>query len=72
MLARSFASVATAYGKVRIKLGALDGEILGAQPEFEDCRRLAAQARVPAREVLAAAAAAALALLPAAGRRRRR
>jgi pyridinium-3,5-bisthiocarboxylic acid mononucleotide nickel chelatase len=72
VLARSFASVATAYGKVRIKLGALDGEILGAQPEFEDCRRLAAQARVPAREVLAAAAAAARTLLPAGGRRRRR
>jgi uncharacterized protein (DUF111 family) len=72
VLARSFVPVATAYGKVRIKLGALDGEILGAQPEFEDCRRLAARARVPAREVLAAAAAAARALLPAGGRRRRR
>ena len=57
VLARSFASVATPYGEVRIKLGALDGEILGAQPEFEDCRRLAARAGVPAREVLAAAAA---------------
>jgi uncharacterized protein (TIGR00299 family) protein len=78
VLARSFVPVATAYGKVRIKLGALDGEILGAQPEFEDCRRLAAQAGVPAREVLAAAAAAARNLLPTlatratGGRRRRR
>jgi uncharacterized protein (TIGR00299 family) protein len=72
VLARSFAPVATPYGKVRIKLGALDGEILGAQPEFEDCRRLAARAGVPAREVLAAAAAAARALLPAGARRRRR
>jgi len=78
VLARSFVPVATAYGKVRIKLGALDGEILGAQPEFEDCRRLAAQAGVPAREVLAAASAAARTLLPtfatvaAGGRRRRR
>jgi hypothetical protein len=79
VLARSFVPVATAYGKVRIKLGALDGEILGAQPEFEDCRRLAAKAGVPAREVLAAAAAAARTLLPtfatfatvAAGGRRR-
>jgi hypothetical protein len=72
VLARSFVPVATAYGKVRIKLGALDGEILGAQPEFEDCRRLAARARVPAREVLAAAAAAARTLLPAGARRSRR
>ena len=64
VLARSFASVATPYGEVRIKLGALDGEILGAQPEFEDCRRLAARAGVPAREVLAAAAAGARRLVP--------
>ncbi|HEY4392790.1 MAG TPA: nickel pincer cofactor biosynthesis protein LarC [Polyangia bacterium] len=72
VLARSFVPVATPYGKVRIKLGALDGEVIGAQPEFEDCRRLAARARVPAREVLAAAAAAARALLPRGGRGRRR
>ncbi len=71
VLARSFATVATPYGKVRIKLGALDGEILGAQPEFEDCRRLATRARIPVREVLAAAAAAARALLPGRPRRPR-
>jgi hypothetical protein len=64
VLARSFAAVATPYGKVRIKLGALDGQILGAQPEFEDCRRLAARTHVPTREVLAAASAAARGLLP--------
>ncbi len=71
VLARSFATVATPYGKVRVKLGALDGEILGAQPEFDDCRRLATRAQVPAREVLAAAAAAARALLPRRTRRPR-
>ena len=64
VLARSFATVATPYGKVRVKLGALEGEILGAQPEFDDCRRLATRGHVPAREVLAAAVAAARALLP--------
>jgi pyridinium-3,5-bisthiocarboxylic acid mononucleotide nickel chelatase len=71
VLSRSFATVATPYGKVRIKLGALDGEILGAQPEFDDCRRLATRAQIPAREVLAAAAAAARALLPRRPRRSR-
>jgi uncharacterized protein (TIGR00299 family) protein len=71
VLARSFATVATPYGKVRVKVAALDGEILGAAPEFDDCRRLAARARVPAREVLAAAAAAARALLPRRPRRPR-
>jgi uncharacterized protein (TIGR00299 family) protein len=62
--ARSFAKVATPYGRVQVKIAALDGEVLGAQPEFEDCRRVAARARVPVKEVLAAAAAAARGLLP--------
>jgi uncharacterized protein (TIGR00299 family) protein len=62
-LGRSFARVATPYGEVRVKIAALDGEILGAHPEFEDCRRLAARARRPVREVLAAATAAAHTLL---------
>lgn len=70
VLARSFASVDTAYGAVRVKVAALDGEVLGAQPEFEDCRRLAARARVPVREVLSAAAAAGRRLLPTARSRR--
>jgi uncharacterized protein (DUF111 family) len=45
-------------------VGALEGEVVGAQPEFEDCRRLAARAGVPVRTVLGAATAAAHALLP--------
>ena len=69
VLARSFAKVETRYGAVRAKLAALDGEVLGAHPEFEDCRRLAARARVPVREVVAAAAAAARAWLSARGAR---
>ena len=64
VLARSFIKVATRYGGVRAKVSVLDGEVLGAHPEFEDCRRLAARARVPVREVVAAAAAAARAALP--------
>jgi uncharacterized protein (TIGR00299 family) protein len=65
VLARAFETVKTPYGAVRIKLGALDGEVLGAQPEFEDCRRLAARAGVPVRAVHAAATAAAHALVAA-------
>jgi uncharacterized protein (TIGR00299 family) protein len=65
VLARSFAKVDTPYGPVRVKVAALGDEVLGAQPEFEDCRRLAARKRIPLREVLAAAAAAGRALVPA-------
>ena len=64
VLARSFAKVTTPYGPVRVKIAALDDEVLGAQPEFEDCCRLAARAHVAVREVLAAATAAGRALLP--------
>jgi uncharacterized protein (TIGR00299 family) protein len=63
VLARAFERVETPYGAVRVKLAALDGEILGAQPEFDDCQRLAKRARVPVRAVLAAATAAAHALV---------
>jgi len=69
-LARSFAKVTTAYGPVRVKIAALGDDVIGAQPEFEDCRRLAAARRVPVREVLAAAAAAGRKLLPRPARRR--
>ena len=59
VLARSSAEVKTPYGKVSVKLSALDGQVLAATPEFEDCRRLARAAGVPVRAVLAAASAAA-------------
>ena len=38
--------------------------VLDAEPEFDDCRRLASQAGVPVRTVLAEASAAASRLLP--------
>jgi uncharacterized protein (TIGR00299 family) protein len=56
-LARSFASVRTAFGPVKVKIASLDGEVIGAHPEFEDCRRLAVAAKVPVRSVMAAATA---------------
>jgi hypothetical protein len=49
---------------VRVKVASLGSEVLGAAPEFEDCRRLAARKRIPLREVLAAAAAAGRELVP--------
>lgn len=65
VLSRSLAQASTRYGPVTVKLAALDGEILGASPEFDDCRRVAAAAKVPVREVVAEANAAARRLLSA-------
>ena len=64
VLERAQAKVATCYGEVRVKVASRAGAILGATPEFEDCRKLAFRAKVPVRRVVAEASAAALALLP--------
>ena len=54
-LRRRFITVATPWGEVRVKLGELNGAVVQAAPEFEDCRRLADAAGVPLKEVYAAA-----------------
>ncbi len=59
VLARSRGEVKTPWGKVSVKVSALDGRVLAATPEFEDCRRLAKAGQAPLRAVLAAASAAA-------------
>ncbi len=62
VLDRHAEEVDTPYGRVRIKtaLGS-DGRPLRAAPEYEDCRRIAAERGVPLREVYESALLAALA-----------
>jgi hypothetical protein len=69
VLDRSMAKVDTTYGPVRVKVASRQGALVGATPEFEDCRSLAARAKVPVRRVVAEANAAALSLVS--GRKRR-
>jgi pyridinium-3,5-bisthiocarboxylic acid mononucleotide nickel chelatase len=40
---------------VRIKLSRMNGTILNATPEYEDCQRIAASSGVPLKQVIAAA-----------------
>jgi len=54
-LRREFITVQTPHGSVTVKLGKLDGRVLQAAPEFESCKKLAAQAGVPIKEVYDAA-----------------
>ena len=54
-LAREHATVQTAFGPVRVKVGRRGGRVVTASPEYEDCRRLAAERGVGFREVYAAA-----------------
>jgi uncharacterized protein (TIGR00299 family) protein len=71
VLERAMAKVKTAHGEVRVKVASRGGEILGATPEFEDCRKLASAAGVPVRRVVGEANAAALGLLRPQRERRR-
>ena len=54
VLAREFVEVETAYGKVRMKVA----ETGSFAPEYEDCRRLAAETGMPLRQILSEANAA--------------
>jgi len=55
-LPREFAEVATQWGKVRIKIARFaSGEVANAAPEFEDCRRIAAEHSIALKLVIAAA-----------------
>jgi uncharacterized protein (TIGR00299 family) protein len=57
-LERELASVETAYGPIRVKIGCRGGVVYNASPEFEDCQRAAAERGVAVKEVLLAALAA--------------
>jgi len=50
-LKREFLVVKTKYGDVRIKEGKLNGKIVQAAPEFEDCKMLALKSNMPIRIV---------------------
>ena len=54
-LARSWRTVPTEYGDIRLKVGAWQGEEMTAAPEYEDCKRAARLHSVPLRRVYEAA-----------------
>ena len=56
-LQREFAEVDTQWGKVHIKVArGGSGEIFNASPEYEDCRRIAAENNIPLKRVMQEAA----------------
>ena len=59
-LERSLVKVNSGYGPVRVKISTRGGQVVNAQPEYEDCKRIAGKKRVALKKVIAAAAAAAL------------
>ncbi|WP_158789579.1 nickel pincer cofactor biosynthesis protein LarC [Granulicella sp. L46] len=57
-LERHHLAVQTPYGEIRVKIGKLDGEVMNAAPEFEDCRAAAVRCDIPLKQVQQAAIAA--------------
>ncbi|MGB7283394.1 MAG: LarC family nickel insertion protein, partial [Candidatus Acidiferrum sp.] len=55
VLPREWVNVGTEFGEVRIKVSRVNGRILHVTPEFEDCRKLAAEKDVPLQRVIAEA-----------------
>lgn len=51
-LARRWENVRTQWGEVRIKIASMNGTVTNYAPEYEDCRRLAAEHRVPLKMVM--------------------
>jgi len=51
-LARRWESVHTEWGEVRIKIASMNGTVTNYAPEYEDCRRIAAEHHVPLKTVM--------------------
>jgi uncharacterized protein (TIGR00299 family) protein len=60
-LARRWENVRTEWGEVRIKIASMNGTVTNYAPEYEDCRRIAAEHHVPLKTVMQEAARAYLA-----------
>ena len=54
-LERELVPVNTPLGAIRMKVSRMNGTILNATPEYEDCQRIAADRGVPLKQVIAAA-----------------
>ena len=51
-LARRWESVSTPWGAVRVKIASMNGTVTNYAPEYEDCRRIAAEHHVPLKTVM--------------------
>jgi pyridinium-3,5-bisthiocarboxylic acid mononucleotide nickel chelatase len=51
-LARRWENVCTQWGDVRIKIASMNGTVTNYAPEYEDCRRIAAEQHVPLKAVM--------------------
>jgi len=55
VLERTWQTVQTPYGEVRLKIASQNGTVKTVTPEYEDCKKLALEKDIPLKDVLAAA-----------------
>jgi hypothetical protein len=51
MLKRDWKAIETKWGKVRIKLGYLNNNIIKSKPEYEDCLKISRENKIPISDV---------------------
>ena len=51
VLDREERTVKTSFGKVRVKVGSLNGSVLRISPEYEDCRKIARRKKIPLKNI---------------------
>jgi pyridinium-3,5-bisthiocarboxylic acid mononucleotide nickel chelatase len=51
VLEREFVEVTTDYGKIKIKVSRMGGEVVNFTPEYEECARLARENNVPLKKI---------------------
>ena len=51
ILDRQSIEVQTPYGKVRVKVGGMEGQMLRFSPEYEDCKKIARKKKVPVKTI---------------------
>jgi pyridinium-3,5-bisthiocarboxylic acid mononucleotide nickel chelatase len=51
-LARRWVTVPTPWGDIRMKIASMNGTVTNYAPEYEDCRRIATEQRVPLKTVM--------------------
>lgn len=52
VLERRWESVTTQWGDVRVKIASMNGTVTNCAPEYEDCRKIAEDRRVPLKSVM--------------------
>ncbi len=52
VLARKWNTVSTRFGDVRIKIASMNGTVTSYAPEYEDCRRIATEQKIPLKAVM--------------------